>query len=138
NGLNKLKLSPSNFDVGSRVSGYLTKEFKYLNHFATTFTLFYNGQSGQRLSYIYATVGGKDITGDANSATSLIYIPANFSEANLADITNGKTASQQWSDFQAFAASNPYLQKNAGNNAERNGDRLPWENHFDARIAQDF
>ncbi len=25
-----------------------------------------------------------------------------------------------------------------GKNSVRNGDRLPWENHFDLRIAQDF
>jgi hypothetical protein len=139
NGLNKLDLSPSNFDVGSRVSGFLTKEFKYLNHLATTITLFYNGQSGQRLSYLYGTTGSKNITGETNSTVSLVYIPANFSEANLADnASTGVTASQQWANYQLFASSNPYLQKHAGQNAQRNGDRLPWENHFDVRLAQDF
>jgi hypothetical protein len=141
NGLNKPELSTSNFDMGSRITGYISKEFKYAKHFATTVTLFYSGQSGQRLSYLYSQRSSTNITGEDagnNSATSLVYIPSNFSEANFADITNGKTASQQWADFQAFQASNPYLQKRAGQNAERNGDKLPFENHFDLRIAQDF
>lgn len=138
NGLNKPDYATSNFDAGSRITGYITKEFKYLKHFATSFTLFYNGQSGQRISYLYATVGSKDITGEDNSSTSLVYIPASFAEANFADINNGKTATQQWADYQAFATSNPYLQKNAGHNSERNGDKMPFENHFDLRIAQDF
>jgi hypothetical protein len=138
NGLNKLDLTSSNFDVGSRVTGYISKEFKYFKHFATTVTLFYNGQSGQGLSYLYSTLSSRNITGDDASATSLVYIPATAAEANFADITGGATASQQWADFQTFAANNKYLKDNAGKNAQRNGDRLPWENHFDLRIAQDF
>jgi hypothetical protein len=138
NGLNKPDLGISNFDMGSRVSGFVTKEFKYLKHFSTNISLFYNGQAGQRLTYVYATASSKDITGEDNSSTSIVYVPASLAEANFADISGGKTASQQWADFQAFATANPYLQKHMGQNTERNGDRLPWENHFDARIAQDF
>ncbi len=138
NGLNKLDLTTSNFNLGSRITGFISKELKYLNHLATTFTLFYTGQSGQRLSYVYAATGSRNITGEDNSTTSMVYIPANQTEANFADITNGKTASQQWVDYQAFVASNPYLQKHAGQNAERNGDHMPFENHFDVRISQDF
>jgi hypothetical protein len=138
NGLNKLPLSTSNFDMGSRATGFISKEFRYAGHFATTVTLFYTGQSGQRTSYTYAALSSRSIVGDDASATSLIYIPANFNEANFVDITNGKTASQQWADYQAFAAANKYFTKHAGENAQRNGDKLPFENHFDVRIAQDF
>ncbi len=139
NGLNKLDFSASNFDMGSRISGFITKEFKYLNkQMATSITLFYNGQSGQALSYVYSrNITGDDI-GTTSSTTSLAYIPATFTEASFVDITGGATASQQWADFQAYAAANKYLQKNAGKVAQRNGDRLPFENHFDLRIAQDF
>ncbi|MDB5223525.1 MAG: TonB-dependent receptor [Chitinophagaceae bacterium] len=138
NGLNKLVLSASNFDVGSRVTGFISKEFKYLNHLATTFTLFYSGQTGQGLSYVYAAASSKNITGEDNSSTSLVYIPTSLAEANFVDIANGATASQQWANFQALMASNKYLQTHAGQNAERNGDRMPWENHFDLRVSQDF
>lgn len=138
NGLNRLELSRSNFDAGSRVSGYISKEFKYLKYFSTTITLFYNGQTGQKLSYVYS----RNITGEdraaTSSSTSLVYVPANFTEANFADISGGKTATQQWADFQEFAKNNKYLQKHMGQNVERNGDKLPWENHFDLRIAQNF
>ncbi|MDB5197304.1 MAG: TonB-dependent receptor [Flaviaesturariibacter sp.] len=138
NGLNKLDLSASNFDIGSRITGYISKEFKYLKNFATTFTLFFNGQSGQKFSYVYPSANSRNITGEDNSATSLVYIPRTLAESGFVDIANGKTASQQWADFQAFAASNKYLQERAGQNAERNGDRLPFESHFDLRISQDF
>lgn len=147
NGLNKLPLTYSNFDMGSRVAGYISKEFRYLDHFATSFTLFYTGQSGQRFSYLYSNFGSKNITGDdlnasSTTTTSLVYIPNSQAEANFVDIivngTTTKTASQQWTDFQTFVNANPYLKDNMGKNAERNGDRLPWENHFDLRLSQDF
>ncbi|MFT3904253.1 MAG: TonB-dependent receptor [Niabella sp.] len=143
NGLNKLDFGRSNFDMGSRINGFISKEFKYGKIFATTITLFYNGQTGQRLSYLYNNVSNRNITGDDISAssgtrTSLVYIPATQAEANFADISGGKTASEQWADFVAFADANPYLKDNMGKNAKRNGDKLPWENHFDMRISQDI
>lgn len=139
NGLNKLDYARSNFDMGSRINGFISKEFKYGGgFFATTFTLFYNGQSGQRLSYVYASLNSRSITNDAPSAISLAYLPKTFEEANFVDIANGQTASQQWTSYQNFMGNNKYLSENAGSNAKRNGDKLPWENHFDFRIAQDF
>lgn len=140
NGLNSLDFSTSNFDAGSRVSGYISKEFRYLKNLATTFTLFYNGQSGQHISYIYSYAGSNNITGDdpGGSATSLVYIPKTQAEANFVDINGGATATQQWANFQSFAQSNKYLANHMGQNSARNGDRQPWENHFDFRVAQDF
>ena len=141
NGLNKLELTPSNFDMGSRLNGFISKEFKYLNNFATTLTLFYNGQSGQRISYLYSGISSRNITNDDASTTSLIYLPKTAQEANFVDLTvsgNVVTASQQWADYEKFMNDNEYFKNNAGKNAKRNGDRAPWENHFDFRIAQDF
>lgn len=137
NGLNKPDVATSNFDMGSRIVGYVSKEFRYLKRLATTFTLIYTGQSGQRLSYVYSgNVLGDDI-GNASTATALAYIPASAAEANFVDINNGATASQQWENFKAFAASNKYVSENMGKNTKRNADRLPFEHHFDFRIAQD-
>ncbi|MBN8838396.1 MAG: TonB-dependent receptor [Sphingobacteriia bacterium] len=139
NGLNKPDLAFSNYYLGSRVVGFINKQFKYGKNFATTISLIYTGQSGQRLSYVL----GSNILGDygiggTTGATTLAYIPSNFSEANLVDISNGKTASQQWADFLAFANANSYIKNNMGKNSKRNDDHLPWENHFDFRLAQDF
>ena len=136
NGLNHLDLGNSNFNMRSRIVGYVSKEFKYGKNFATTLTLIYNGQSGQSFSYMYSsTITGDDLTGGTNN--TLAYIPANVTEANFVDFT-GKTASQQWADFQAFSLNNKFLKDNAGKNAARNGDKMPFENHFDVRLAQDF
>jgi len=145
-GLNNLDLTKSNFDLGSRMVGYVTKEFRYANNrLATSFTLIYTGQSGQPISYLYS----RDITGDDQSnlavSNSIVYIPKNFAEANFVNLSrtvNGVnttvTPAQQWADFQTFVLNNKYLKDHIGQNTERNGDRLPFENHFDIRIAQEI
>ena len=46
----------ANFDTQHTLSGYVTYRKEYLNNFATQISLFYNGQSGQPVSYIYITV----------------------------------------------------------------------------------
>ncbi|MFT4031656.1 MAG: carboxypeptidase regulatory-like domain-containing protein [Siphonobacter sp.] len=137
NGLNHPDLAISNYNMGSRFVGFLTKEFKYAKNFSTSFTLIYTGQSGQRFSYVY----GSNILGDYGSssgATALVYVPTSLSEANFVDITNGATASEQWANFQSFMNANSYLKDHAGKNTSRNGDKMPFENHFDLRIAQNF
>ena len=40
--------------------------------------------------------------------------------------------------FQEYVNSNKYLRDHVGKNTERNGARLPWENHFDVKVAEDF
>jgi hypothetical protein len=147
-GLNNLSVTNSNFDVGSRIIGSISKEFRYGNgRFGTTITLIYNGQSGQRISYLYSkTITGDDLSGAASN--TVVYIPQNAAEANFVPFTrtsNGVStvstvvsAAQQWADFQSFALSNKYIKDHIGQNTDRNGDRLPFENHFDIRIAQDI
>jgi hypothetical protein len=144
NGLNFTQLSTSNFNMGSRVVGFISKEFKYSKNFTTSFTLIYTGQSGQRLSYVYGNnVLGDNGIGSSSGATALAYIPQSATEANFVDIKNSAgvvttTAAQEWTNFQSFVSANKYLNDHVGQNTERNGDHMPFENHFDFRVAQNF
>ena len=144
NGLNNLDLANSNFDLGSRLVGYVTKEFRYANNrLATSFTLIYTGQSGQRISYLYSRpITGDDIsTGTSSASNTIVYVPKNFSEANFVNLPRGTATispAQQWADFQTFVLNNKYLKNHIGQNTARNGDRMPFENHFDVRIAQEI
>ncbi|MFT4092346.1 MAG: carboxypeptidase regulatory-like domain-containing protein [Niabella sp.] len=136
NGLNAPDLATSNFDMGSRIIGQISKEIKYANnHLSTTFNLIYTGQSGQVFSYVY---GGSALGSLDYSNTTLVYIPSTFEESNFVDISGGATASEQWENFQSFLNDNPSLKDYVGKNTKRNAFRLPWENHFDFRIAQNF
>lgn len=157
NGLNSLDESRSNYDPGSRIIGYVSKRFTYLNNrMATTIGLVYNGQSGTPFSYTYAkNINGDDISGrTGNNNANLIYVPSaqelndpnGYTKYKLVDLTstsNGvttvnRTAAQQWSDLKNFIEGNADLKKNQGKVMARNATRTPWENRIDLKITQDF
>jgi hypothetical protein len=139
NGLNNLSVSTSNFDMGSRIMGFISYKKEYLNNsMSTQISLFYNGQSGQSLSYIY----NGDMNNDGTS-NDLIYIPKSKSDINLIDIaatstTSAITADQQWTNLNAFIESDNYLKKHRGEYAKRNAARLPFQHEFDLHLLQEF
>lgn len=105
---------------------------------STSISLYYNGQSGQPLSYIYN--GDMNYDGTTND---LIYIPKQQSDINLVTIpasgsTPAVTPDEQWKQLNAFIESDKYLREHRGEYAERNGARLPFQNNFDVRIMQEF
>ncbi len=133
NGLNYLGLTYSDFDLGHRVVGYVNYKVDWINHMTSSFTFFYNGQSGDRFSYVYNDYG--DLNGEGENSGNLIYIPASQSEIEFADAA---TASAQWTALDAFIESDPYLSTRRGLYAERNGARTPFSNIIDFKFAQDI
>lgn len=144
NGLGNLALARNNNDQGSRVTFMLGKKFSYAkDKISTSMGLFYNGQSGQTLSYnVFGDINGDDgstISARTTNTADLMYVPTDASHfVNLVVSGVTITPAQQFEAFQAYVNSSDYLKKNQGKNTERNGDRLPWENHVDLKIVQDF
>lgn len=141
NGLNNLDLSYSDFDLGSRIMAFISYRLEYANHFASTFSFYYNGQSGHRYSYVYNDRG--NLNGEGENAGNLIWIPKDASEINLVDIgAPGEdgyvSAADQWNQLNTFIEDDKYLSENRGGYAERNGARLPFESILDFKFAQDF
>jgi len=141
-GLNDLKLSRSNFDMGSRVIGFVSYQKAYAqDKMSTQVSIFYTGQSGQPLSYIYN--GDMNFDGTSND---LIYIPAQMSDINLVSYTTKDAAGatltvtpqEQWDKLNAFIDGDDYLSANRGGYAERNGGRLPFQHQFDVKVIQEF
>lgn len=64
------ELSWSMFDVRNRIVASVSYTKEYAKHFATTVSLFYNGQTGGRYSLLYS----KDLNGDGYG-NDLLYIP---------------------------------------------------------------
>jgi len=139
NGPNSAEFGRAEFALGQRVVGTLSQMIKYGDN-STTFTLVYNGQSGEAFSYLYAhaTTGavGSGVNRDgSNAQNDLMYVPRDGSEIAFANTT---TAAAQWEALNNFIESDPYLKTRRGQYAERNGARTPWENRFDLRILQDI
>jgi outer membrane receptor protein involved in Fe transport len=141
NGLNNVDIARANYDPGHRVVAYGSKTFRYAkNHMSTTIGLVYQGYTGQRYSFLYNyNLTGDDASGKTGSA-SLAYLPTDASQFTNLTLSNGTvvTPDQQLADFKEFASHNKYLQDNLGKSTVRNGARMPWESHFDLKIAQDF
>ena len=140
-GRNNLDLGYSVYDLGHRIVGNVSYKWEYSNFANTTFSLFYNGQSGQRFSYgydngvsSYAGPAGDNIDG---RDLTLIYIPLNENDIVLVD--DGEyTANQQWEDLDAFIEGNNYLKDHRGEYSGRHAQRMPFEHIIDLKIMQEF
>jgi hypothetical protein len=135
-GLNDLRLTRSNFDLGSRITGLVSYKKEYMRGLLSTMvSLFYNGQSGQPLSYIY----NGDMNNDGSS-NDMIYIPKTQADINLVPTTGASpiSAADQWTALDAFISKDPYLSKHRGEYAERNAARSPFQHQFDFRVLQEF
>ncbi len=127
---NSAEVGVSGFDPGSRIVGNISYAKEYIGHLKTMVSLSYIGQSGRVVSYIYNDYYG-NFTGEAYKTPQLIFVPETSADIILQD-------PNQWNDLDEFISSNEYLDSRRGQYAERNGSRLPWENRFDFRIAQDI
>ena len=141
NGRNDVQRSRSDFDLGHRVSAFIAKKFTYAKGaLASTFSLVYNGQSGNPFSYVYATGPVRDQgTGETND---LIFIPTADQIKAMTFITSSApytlTPAQQAAALEDYISNDNYLSKNRGKYAERNGARLPFTNIIDVKFVQDF
>jgi outer membrane receptor for ferrienterochelin and colicin len=142
NGRNFVVRSTSDFDLGHRFSGYVSKKFSYAhNAMATTISLVYNGQQGAPFSYIYSN----SMIGDNGRSTfgDLIYIPTSSDIQSMLFLNNTVSGvtynqAQQRQMLEDYIQGNKYLRKHRGEFAERNGDRLPFTHILDLQLQQDF
>jgi len=132
-GLNYLDLSVSDFDLGHRIVGFINYKVDWLDHLTTSFSLFYNGQSGDVFSYVYNDDG--DLNGEGENESNLVYVPASQGEIVFADAA---TAGAEWTALDNFISNDPYLNSRRGDYAERNGARAPFSHILDFKFAQDI
>jgi hypothetical protein len=140
NGRNDVRSSRSDFDLGHRVSAFIAKKFTYAKGaLASTFSLVYNGQSGNPFSYVYATGPVRDQ--GTSETNDLIFIPTAAQIKAMTFVTNSSyplSAAAQAQALEDYISQDNYLSKNRGNYAERNGARLPFTNIIDVKFVQDF
>jgi hypothetical protein len=135
NGSNSSPLAASNFVVPHRVIASISYAKEYLKHLKTTVSLFYEGSSQGRYSYVYSTDFNRD---GANN--DLIYIPKDASEITFVPITGSTpyTAQQQSDAFFAYVEQDKYLSKHKGQYAERNEGLFGFRSQLDAKLLQDI
>lgn len=133
------ELSWSMFDVRNRIVASVSYTKEYARHFATTVSLFYNGQTGGRYSLLYSN----DINGDGYG-NDLLYIPTDAEREKMVFtdiVSNGKvtsTAAEQKDAFVKWIEGNKDIRDTKGDHIKRNQLVMPFEHHFDFHIAQNF
>ncbi|BAO54569.1 TonB-dependent receptor [Nonlabens marinus S1-08] len=139
NGKNTATLQNSQFATGHQIIANATYDLTWNENISTTFGLFYTGQNGGRISYIYNE--GRDLLGDDSRDNALLYVPANASEINLVPLTrNGVTFSpaEQYAALDQFIENDEYLRTRRGQYAEANASRASWNHSIDLKILQNF
>ncbi len=142
-GRNDAALGVSDFAQAHRIVGSLgyTANWGGSEAFGTTFSLFYNGQSGAPFSYVYGSRDGRNInneTGSTSRNRSLIYIPANEGDIVLVENDAGESPDQQWDALDQYIKDDEYLADHRGEYAEKNMNRTPFTNMFDLKILQNI
>ena len=145
NNLNDPGLSYSYFAVPNRVVGTLSYKISYAKHFASTFSLLYNGAPQGRKNFTFQG----DMNGDGN-ASDLLYIPTKaqlddgsfkFVDVAYKDMEGNNqtfTAQDQASAFWNYIQGNSYLKSRVGKYVDRFGYVMPWVHDFDFKFLEDI
>jgi hypothetical protein len=143
NGANSPELSYTNYVMPDHLIASVSYRIEYLKFLGTSVSLFYDGESAGRFSYVYSS----NIVRDGAGSNNLIYVPKDPSEITFVPYTftpAGATTPTTWSAqeqsdaFFAYVAQDKYLKTRMGKYAERNGAIYPWVNRFDVQFKQDF
>jgi hypothetical protein len=142
NGANSDELSYASYVTPDKIIGSVSYRIEYLKSMATSLSIFYEGGSTGRFSYVYST----NILRDGAGSNNLIYVPKDATEITFAPYTFTPTggvpitwtAQEQSDAFFAYIDQDKYLSTRKGMYAERNGAINPWSNRFDLKLQQDF
>lgn len=143
NGRNNLRLSYSDFDLGHRVTAYVSYEAEWFKFGRSLVTLSYFGQSGNRFSY----VNNRSIVNDyaRNESNDLMFVPKSGYDLTFVSNTVGTganaktyTQDQQRAAFEQYISQNEYLNGKRGSFADRNGSRTPFTHQLDLKFEQGF
>ncbi|MDR3627468.1 MAG: carboxypeptidase regulatory-like domain-containing protein [Ignavibacteriaceae bacterium] len=135
---NNPALTTSDFEIRHRVFASVTYSHQFFEGATTSVSLYYNGQSGQPVSFM---VSG-DLNKDGFNGNDLMYIPKDNSDIELGTVTSAgvytSASSTLYSQFNSFINNNSYLSSHRGQIAQRNASTYPWRNELDLRITQDI
>ena len=139
---NSPELGYSNYYQPNRIIAQLSYRKEYAKHYATSVGMIFESAPNGVGSYTYSGDANNDGTGGNND---LIYIPRDKSEIILVPVNTGggpitdtRSPAVMWNQLNAFINQDKYLNNHRGQVAERNAAVLPFFNHLDLNITQDF
>lgn len=142
-----LTTETSNYEIRHRFVGNVNWRKDLWDDNTSTFSLFFESQSGSPYSFTYND--GNDASTFGNSAeytrrdSNLFYVPRFDGDVIFEDIIDAdtgaiiQTAAAQQAQLQGFIADTG-LSKFAGQIAPRNAFRLPWQTRIDLQFKQEI
>ena len=129
----KPELSYSYFDKPHKVVGMVSYTSPEYARMKTHVSLVYNGQSGNRFSYM--TFDSSDVNNSGGAGGFLLYVPT---ADEISQMSWSGDAAAQAAAFEKYISEDKYLSSRRGQFTERFGGISPFENRFDLHVAQDF
>ena len=129
-------LAYSNFDLRHKFIGNLAYTLPVRERFSLSANLIYLARSGSPFSFVYEG----DVNRDGSAKNDLLFVPADASQIQLANITDARgavlvSAQQQYEQLAQYIASDDYLAGRRGTYAERNAARTPFTQQLDLRLT---
>ena len=127
----KPELSYSYFDKPHKVMGMVSYVSPVYAGMQTHVSFVYQGQSGNRFSYM--TFDSSDINNSGGAGGFLLYVPTKEELTKMSWAEDADAAA-----FEEQIAGDKYLSSRRGQFTERFGGISPFENRIDLHVAQDF
>lgn len=138
---NNPALSTSDYEIEHRFNASASYQARFWEKAPTTFSFFYNAQSGRP----YSTTFANDINGDAND-NDLLFVPGSQSDVLFCTSTVAATCAaqtrdaaiqnSQWALFNSYVNADEGLSDARGGIVERNASRAPWFHQLDVHVEQ--
>lgn len=125
---NTPELSRSDFEVRDRVQISGTKEFEWIKKAKTSFTLSYEGRTGNPYSWVYTG----DLNNDGVAGNDAVYVPNGASDPVM-DYSQMTPAQR---DAMLAFIDGSELAKYKGRVVPRNAFYQPWVNRLDLHVSQ--
>jgi hypothetical protein len=127
---NKVELGTADYEIKDRVQLSFSRRFEFVKKFKTTASLYYEGRSGNPVSWVW----GGDLNGDGVTFNDTVVIPTGLTDPKF-DFS-GMTSAQQTAFFALINSSG--LSKYAGMVVPKNSFYEPWVNRLDVNFKQDI
>ena len=128
---NTVEVGTADYEIKDRVQLGLTRQFEFIKKYKTTTSLYYEGRSGNPVSWVF----GGDLNNDGTTFNDAVVIPTGLDDPRF-DFS-GMTSAQQTAFFDFINKSG--LSKYAGDAwVKKNSENEPWTNRLDINLKQDI
>ncbi|MSU65319.1 MAG: TonB-dependent receptor [Opitutus sp.] len=123
---NRPEVARSAFEIRDRVQLSYAREFEFVKKYKTTFSLYFEGRTGNPYSLVYTN----DVNQDGTNGNDIVYVPAGTTDPVMSQLTPAVAAA-----YMSYIDGS-ILGKYKGGVVPRHSLLMPWINRLDLHIGQ--